>query len=826
MPTPLYPFQTDVVERATSDFKKMRAEKEQTGNSSALLISMPCGMGKTVVLSAFIRETLSQSVTLVLTPGKGNLAEQTYSVLGRELADTPLSVILIGEGVPPPEAPRPGTVIVTNYEKVVVKDRKSGEYKSRISREGELVNLWDTISHVRGAGVELVVAIDEAHYGSHGSRGRIGEFFNDIHAKYGDIPLRVETTATPSAKTRTVDVYVVESKPWEGVKAGLLRERVVLNLGRADQESGIRADFVKQGNPEWANSADIVMAEMMHRQWVQVSSLIREGEPHNAYNPLMLFCISNATHGESELRLIEAYLASKDITRANGKLAVHLSDDTLTLDEKVALTSPTSPVAALVFKQSIALGWDCPRAQFMLVTRKLSDTPTTFTEQLLGRIRRQVYGRKRGDIAIDSAYVYAMCEPTAIVQSSGILPDTSEATAQADPDAWKLWQDAGVRKTITTRTGRSGGVSSNGVRVSDPLSRADVFEILDGITPKGALVSVSREYVMDAIGEQEINETSSIVANMTLKDAYHILLRERLSGVVKESFSEAGVRAKGKTAEIAVEPILAWAERTCSIKRRDAESSLLSDIENKPYDGVTSAMLRDLGLKLAARESSIVRNDYVESLPRPYAPVQVRYRPSDSAAAEQGVSLRRISGVLAGTSLYGAVSKGVNTAAENAFEDDFLTYASKRGAVVSWFRNDAALDSYGAAFSLGYRKGNGASSASQMFPDYMVLMKRTDGTYLPVAFEVKGTDKGRPVDGSSDGSIEDKARRLAELSSDDDTAFGNREDTVGADGAVIAYGRGTAIGALVYRDKGAWRVHGQGAAEELSVWLRRHDVVL
>lgn len=821
MPTPLYPFQTDVVERAASDFKKMRAEKEQTGNSSALLISMPCGMGKTVVLSAFIRETLSQSVALVLTPGKGNLAEQTYSVLARELSDTPLSVILIGEGVPPPEAPRPGTVIVTNYEKVVVKDRKSGEYKSRISREGELVNLWDTISHVRGTGVELVVAIDEAHYGSHGSRGRIGEFFNDIHAKYGDIPLRVETTATPSAKTRTVDVYVVESKPWEGVKAGLLRERVVLNLGRAEQEAGIRADFVKQGNPEWANSADIVMAEMMHRQWHQVTTLINDGDPHNAYNPLMLFCISNAAHGEEELKLIEAYLSSKDITRANGKLAVHLSDDTLTLDEKVALTSPTSPVAALVFKQSIALGWDCPRAQFMLVTRKLSETPTTFTEQLLGRIRRQVYGRKRGVPAIDTAYVYAMCEPTAIAQTSGILPDTSETTDQANPGAWKLWQEAGIRKTVTTRTGRAGGVTSNGTKVSDPLTRADIIEILDGITPKGALKSVSSSYTLAAIGEQDINDATSIVANMSLKGAYRSLLRERLASVVKESFSEAGVRAKGKTAEIAVEPILAWSVRACKVRRGDAESSLLSDAENKPYDGVTRAMLRDLGAKLAARESTTIRNNYTESPPRPYVPVQVRYRPSDSAAAEQGVSLRHISGVLADTSLYGAVSKDVNTSAESAFEDDFLTFASKRGALLSWFRNDASLDSYGTAFSLGYRKGTGVASASQMFPDYMLLMKRSDGTTIPIALEVKGTDKGRPVDGSSDGSVEDKARRLAELSSNDDTAFGSRDDTVGTDGSVV-YGRGTAIGALIYRDKGAWRVHGQGAAEELSVWLKRH----
>lgn len=826
MPTPLYPFQVDAVERASSDFKKMRAEKAQTGNSSALLISMPCGMGKTVVLAAFIREMLSQSITLVLTPGKGNLAAQTHSVLQRELSDTTQDVILIGENNPPPSNPRPGTVIVTNYEKVVVKDRNSGEYKSRISREGEVTNFWDMVNHVKSSGMELVVAIDEAHYGSHGSRGRIGEFFNDINARYGAIPLRVETTATPNAKTRTVDVYTVEAKPWEGVKAGLLRNRIVLNLGRDTLEETIRDEFRKNGNPDWSNSADMVMAELMYRQWKSVKTMINSGAPQDAYNPLMLFCISNAHQGEEELANIERFLASKGITRGNGTLAVHLTDDSLSFDAQRALTNPNSPVSALVFKQSIALGWDCPRAQFMLLTRKVSETASTFTEQLLGRIRRQVYGRKRGVDALDTAYLYSMCDPLVVAQQSGIPADTSETVEVANSEQWDMWKAAGLRKTITVRKGRAGGISQDGTKVSDPLTRADIIEILQGITPKGTLSGDAESFSIAVTGEQNVEAGKTLIANLRLKDSYRSLLKEKVLHAVREAMSASGVKGKGRLTEVSYEPFLMWLEQVDGVTSSNAQVMFLTDLEASPYGGLVHSAMQDMCNAISAKEGSIVRNHYEESDWIPYIPPQMRYRPTEDAALDANITLHTYTGDLARTNLYGAVTKDTNTASEKLFENEFLTRLIKSGVLLSWIRNDPTLDSYGTSFSLAYRKPGGNTASSQMFPDYILLVSGKDGTILPVAVEVKGSDNGRPVDASSDGSLDAKAKRLAELTSQDDAAFGSREDTLDDEGTVTHHGRGYTIGALVFRDKGQWRVYGQGAQEEFSVWLKSHGVDL
>lgn len=823
MPTNLYRFQTDVVDRAVSEFAKMRAELRRSGDSSALLICMPCGMGKTVVLASFIERALHNSVTLVLTPGKGNLAAQTHAVLSRELASTGVPVLLIGEDTPPPAAPSPGTVIVTNYEKVVVKDRASGAYKSRISRDGENTTLWDTIAHLRGTGTELVVAIDEAHYGSHGSRGRIGEFFAEVSARYGSTPLRVETTATPTATTRSVEVYVVEAKAHEGVSAGLLREKVVLNFSRDETETAVRADLAAGSHPEWANSEDAVLAEMMWRRWSEVVSMIDSGDVQDAYLPLMLFCVSNGKDGEREMALIEAFLADKGITRANGKLAVHLTDDALSFAEQRSLTRPQSPVCALIFKQSIALGWDCPRAQFMLLTRKVSENATTFTDQLLGRIRRQVYGRSRGVPAIDTAYLYSMCDAGVVARQSGVPVESDETASRADPSQLKQWERAGMRRSTIIRKGRNTARRDADGKALDPLNRADILDILKGVAPAGPLRGDPANYTVKMAGEQELSTGSEIVTRLGVSHVYGSVLREKVTDAIIAALTDEGVFGRRRLAAAALEPVVMWFRENYPSADVRAEEALLADLETAGYGGVAFTTLAALAREVKAREGGTRRNSYVESPYSPYVPAPSRNRPTDDAARRDPfLRLKSYDGPIADKSLYGAVTRSSNTRTEDMFEDEFIAHAAKSPALVSWLRNDLRLDSYGTAFSLGYRKGR-ESATEQMFPDYLLLFRNADGKLAPVVIEVKGSDNGRPVDGSSDGSIDAKAARLAELSSDD-VGYGLRHDT--GSGEDVVYGRGPTIGALVFKDRGAWRVYGQGAITELGTWLRGHGIAV
>ena len=78
------------------------------------------------------------------------------------------------------------------------------------------------------------------------------------------------------------------------------------------------------------------------------------------------------------------YLKDKyKITTENGKLAIYLSENKKNLEN---ISKNENEVEVLIFKQAIALGWDCPRAQILVLFRDWKNV--TFSIQTVGRIMR------------------------------------------------------------------------------------------------------------------------------------------------------------------------------------------------------------------------------------------------------------------------------------------------------------------------------------------------------------------------------------------------------------------------------------------------------
>src|SRR3989338_3681915 len=77
-------------------------------------------------------------------------------------------------------------------------------------------------------------------------------------------------------------------------------------------------------------------------------------------------------------------LDKKGITEKNGKLAVWLSEDKS--ETLLNIEKNNNEVEVLIFKQAIALGWDCPRASILVIFRESKSF--TFTIQTIGRIMR------------------------------------------------------------------------------------------------------------------------------------------------------------------------------------------------------------------------------------------------------------------------------------------------------------------------------------------------------------------------------------------------------------------------------------------------------
>ena len=125
-------------------------------------------------------------------------------------------------------------------------------------------------------------------------------------------------------------------------------------------------------------------------------------------NPLLLIQLPNDTNesmtaeDQAIAEQVKTYLAQVEgIDQDNGRLAVWLSKEKANLD---GLEAPDNRAEVLLFKQAIALGWDCPRAAVLLIFRKLQSD--TFTIQTVGRILRMPEQRFYTDNMLNVGYVY------------------------------------------------------------------------------------------------------------------------------------------------------------------------------------------------------------------------------------------------------------------------------------------------------------------------------------------------------------------------------------------------------------------------------------
>ena len=138
------------------------------------------------------------------------------------------------------------------------------------------------------------------------------------------------------------------------------------------------------------------------------------------------------TEDEIVAEQVKTYLKyMHDITEENGKLAVWLSNEKSNL---AGLEQPDNLAQVLLFKEAIALGWDCPRASVLLIFRKLSSDE--FTIQTIGRILRMPEQLHYPNELLNYGYVYTDLAKDKInicsADASYILKDTLVAHRRAN----------------------------------------------------------------------------------------------------------------------------------------------------------------------------------------------------------------------------------------------------------------------------------------------------------------------------------------------------------------------------------------------------------
>lgn len=354
-----------------------------------LIFKAPTGSGKTVMafdmLSQLVEE-LHQGVKsdyrevafIWIAPNK--LHEQSYMKMKHFFDETRvLRPVMYDELDHTDGYIHAGEILFVNWESI-------NKENAIMVRESELnKSLFEITRRTQEEhNLPIVVIIDEEHLFWSKTADKSAQVLKNINPK-----LEIRISATP--KTQSYNVVNVQRE--DVVREEMIKECVILN-----------PDLDDRGQNE------LQLNEMLIDK-----ALTRRNQIAEAYkrlgvdiNPLLLIQLPNDTsetltvEDQKIIEQVKTVLDVKyDIKIENQRLAIWLSKIKENLD---GLEEKNSLTDVLLFKQAIALGWDCPRAAVLLIFRKLNSNE--FTIQTVGRILRMPEQHFYSDSLLNKGYVY------------------------------------------------------------------------------------------------------------------------------------------------------------------------------------------------------------------------------------------------------------------------------------------------------------------------------------------------------------------------------------------------------------------------------------
>ncbi|MBR3446142.1 MAG: DEAD/DEAH box helicase family protein [Prevotella sp.] len=360
-----------------------------TGHRKQLVFKAPTGAGKTMMASQMLNELTEelqsrgdcpyQRVAYVwIAPNK--LHQQSYFKMKEFFGETHLLRPVMYDELDQSDGYiHSGEILFVNWESI-------NKEKNVMVRESEQnLSVFEIARRTQEEqGVPIVVVIDEEHLFWSKTADKSKKVLEQMMPK-----VEIRISATP----KTHSDYTVVIPREKVIDEEMIKRQVIMN-----------PDIAKGFADESELNQHLIAKALEKRN--QLAEAYRKVGAN--INPLLLIQLPNDTSetmSSEDLAIAEqvkTYLrAVKGITEENGRLAIWLSKEKANLPH---LEAQDNLAEVLLFKQAIALGWDCPRAAVLLIFRKLQSD--TFTIQTVGRILRMPEQKFYAEELLNVGYVY------------------------------------------------------------------------------------------------------------------------------------------------------------------------------------------------------------------------------------------------------------------------------------------------------------------------------------------------------------------------------------------------------------------------------------